>query len=857
MRKTLPVLLLAITLLLLVAPCTAGTVEPAVFDVEGDAVPVIIVLKEQAHQPGQAKQVATRTQAPVIESLSLEGAEQMWIVNAIAARVPPAKITEIANNPRVESVQLDRQYHVLSTQAQATTDYGDTLIGAPEAWAKGYDGTGVRIAILDTGVDKNHPDLRGRVVLERDFTADGNPDDLHGHGTHVAGTAAGAVNTTTGVRGVAPNASIINAKVLDHTGTGYTSDIIDGIQWAVNQDADVISMSLGGGVALPDGEDPLSQAVDNAVEQGVVVVVAAGNSGPGTGTIGTPAASHRAITVAATDSNDYIASFSSHGPTGDGRGGVSVAAPGVNIYAPNNNWESGDPYVSKSGTSMATPHVAGTVALVLQANPTLSPEGVRATIMNTADPIGYGVWDRGAGRVNATRAVRAANNWTITPRLDLGPVLPGNHNLTLTITNRGPTNITLNLSTTGDAGEWIALPENVSVSGGQNKSFNATITVPKGPGPHYGEIHADQATLPVALGVIHQANIDAYGVASATMDDAGYDRGDCLYYTFDVADGTPYLNVTLRWNDSASNLDMYLYSPSGSSVGQGATDGMPEVINRSSPQSGRWTLKIHAYNLSTSPETYTLIIDSDVTLPRLLNASASPPTIEANGVDESTIAVECEDGGGVSNVWINLSQVGGPTAQPMTPNGSQWEYRVNTTRVGTFSLPVTAVDRAGNTNITHVNLTADLSPTVRITYPVERARVRSPVEVRGVVSDASNVSWALYYNASGAWHLVSNGSGSVDGTLGTFNASDGEYEVMLNATDEHDNTNTTRVNLTIDNTPPMAVTNLTNETYAEDHVNWTWTNPNDPDFSHAIVYLDSEWQVNTTHDYYRAGGSQP
>ena len=266
-------------------------------------------------------------------------------------------------------------------------DYGDDAINAPLMWAQGYDGINVNISILDTGIDDTHPDLVGKVIAEGDFTDDGTTDDLHGHGTHCAGIAAGNYNICTDVTGVAPGATLINAKVLNETGYGNTSWILSGIQMSIDHNVDIMSMSLGDWQKDGTGRDLESMAVTNAVKAGYVVVIAAGNSGPGESTIGSPAVAYDAIVVAASDSNDAIVGFSSRGPAGDGRVGIDVAAPGYEIIAPNAFWESNVDYVLKSGTSMSCPHVAGAAALLLQADSSLTPEEVERALKNGADVI--------------------------------------------------------------------------------------------------------------------------------------------------------------------------------------------------------------------------------------------------------------------------------------------------------------------------------------------------------------------------------------------------------------------------------------------------------------------------------------
>ncbi len=274
------------------------------------------------------------------------------------------------------------------------------IIKADELWDLGFYGTGITIAILDTGVDKYHPDLIGRIIDEDCYESchNGNDEDHgfnsalddHGHGTHCAGIAAG--NGT--IVGVAPGANIHAIKVLSSEGSGSISGIIAGIEKAVQSEVDIISLSLGGS-GNPD--DPASQAIDNAVESGIVAVIAAGNDGPYYNSIGSPGTARKAITVGASSKpNQHIeslAEFSSRGPVLWSKKIVSkpdIIAPGISICAAQheNAWEDNqcldDEHTAISGTSMATPHVAGVVALLLDANPSLTPQEIKSALMTTS-----------------------------------------------------------------------------------------------------------------------------------------------------------------------------------------------------------------------------------------------------------------------------------------------------------------------------------------------------------------------------------------------------------------------------------------------------------------------------------------
>ncbi|MFG3039274.1 S8 family serine peptidase [Streptomyces sp. NPDC048330] len=286
-------------------------------------------------------------------------------------------------------------------------------IGAPEAWAAGYDGTGVKVAVLDTGVDATHPDLADRIVESRSFVPGETVRDGHGHGTHVASTIAGSGAGSDGrYRGVAPGAKLVVGKVLDDGGSGSESGIIEGMDWAAHSGAKVVSMSLGGQEGA-DGTDPMSLAVNELTARtGVLFTIAAGNSGPGAKTVGSPGAAAAALTVGAVDSSDAIADFSSRGPRGDGALKPEITAPGVRIVAARAAGTTmgtpvGDLYTTASGTSMATPHVAGAAAILAQRHPDWSPARLKSGLVSTAKTTAdTSVYAQGAGRLDVARAVR-------------------------------------------------------------------------------------------------------------------------------------------------------------------------------------------------------------------------------------------------------------------------------------------------------------------------------------------------------------------------------------------------------------------------------------------------------------------
>lgn len=315
----------------------------------------------------------------------------------------PGRGGAAATEPGVDRIWLDGL-------VRASLDTSVGKIGAPAAWQAGQDGTGVTIAVLDTGIDAAHPDLAGRVVAERNFTTDPDARDGNGHGTHVASTAAGTGAKSGGkFKGVAPGAKLLNGKVLDATGSGFFSDIMLGIDWAVAQGADIVNLSLGG----PDapGIEPMEAQINTlSAEKGVLFAVAAGNDGhAGAGTIGMPGSADAALTVGAVDDQDRLAGFSSRGPrVGDSGLKPDVTAPGVDITAAAPTAMPGqDPagYTTMSGTSMAAPHVAGAAALLKQKHPGWSGSRIKSALVGSAVSGNHTPYEEGTGRIAVDRAI--------------------------------------------------------------------------------------------------------------------------------------------------------------------------------------------------------------------------------------------------------------------------------------------------------------------------------------------------------------------------------------------------------------------------------------------------------------------
>jgi serine protease AprX len=304
----------------------------------------------------------------------------------------------------IEFVEANEVRHIALSQSIP-------LINADDCWAAGYDGTGVTVCIIDTGVDPNHCDFpSGKIVGWRDcINYQANPYDDHGHGTHVASTAVGEDSPY----GVAPGADLMVAKVCTSSGQCSDATIVCGVDWGVYNGADVESLSIAGPGG--DGTSAIAKECNWAVDQGVVVTVAAGNDGACC-TIGTPGDAAKVITVGASDKNDALASFSSRGPTTDDRTKPDITAPGVSINAAARGTACSD--TGMSGTSMATPHAAGVAALMLDARSTATPTQVKNCMGASAIDKHYVGKDRlwGWGRVDAYAAVQQIiNNPNVSP----------------------------------------------------------------------------------------------------------------------------------------------------------------------------------------------------------------------------------------------------------------------------------------------------------------------------------------------------------------------------------------------------------------------------------------------------------
>ena len=448
-----------------VAPLVGDTLDPALFDVTA--------LAEMGYDDAHSSTLPLIVQG---------GATRQ----GRALRSIGATAIELRKGARFRLAGADRVWLDRTLRADALDPYL-TQIHAPAAWNAGLDGTGVKVAVLDTGVDEGHPALAGQVDARANFTDAPSAEDGNGHGTHVASLLGGTGAGSGGARqGVATGSDLISGKVLGDSGEGRESWVIAGMEWAAAQGADVVNLSLGG--SSGERDDPVIQALEHLTVGGTLFVTAAGNGGglgPTPYTIDTPGSASSALTVGAVSANDIPAFFSGEGPTTNGhRLKPDVTAPGVGLLGARAGARETDLYRSMSGTSQATPIVAGAAAMLMQEHPDWSAQRVKAQIVTTADPLPQiGAWSQGGGRLDLEQATaqdvtsdQASLSFGMLRHPDESP-----KTREVTVRNDGDEPVTLTISDAerGQAGQAapddavVAIPSQITVPAGGS----ATTTV--------------------------------------------------------------------------------------------------------------------------------------------------------------------------------------------------------------------------------------------------------------------------------------------------------------------------------------------------------------------------------------------
>ncbi|MNX58910.1 Thermophilic serine proteinase precursor [compost metagenome] len=372
---------------------TNGTPNAAV---NAAAVPGEILVK---FRPGissnSVKAMSAQLGMKQVGSVNRLGVVTMKVTGDAKATI--AKLQQNGNvlyaEPNYMAYASDFKVEKVVNDPRLAEQWAINKISAPAAWDVNMGSKKTLLAIVDTGVDYNHPDLAGRVDKGYDFiNNDEDAMDDQGHGTHCAGIAAAGTNDGVGIAGLAPGVSILAVKVLSASGGGSYESVASGITYAADRGAHVISMSLGGGAS----SQAIQDAVNYAISKGSLVVAAMGNNGRESKSY--PAACDGVMAIGATDINDAKASFSQYGSW------ISVGAPGHNILST----IPGNKYAVYSGTSMATPYAAGLAALVKDTFPSLTANQIRERIEKSADDVGTAGFDKmfGHGRINAAAAVK-------------------------------------------------------------------------------------------------------------------------------------------------------------------------------------------------------------------------------------------------------------------------------------------------------------------------------------------------------------------------------------------------------------------------------------------------------------------
>lgn len=566
-----------------------------------------------------------------VQILKIMGAEIKYsykIIPAVAVKIKVKDLLLVAGmidpgffgNSRLSGVRFIQEDY----KVQAADSTSVAQIQADAVWNLGYDGTGIVVAVIDTGIDANHPDLQGKVIAWYDaVNGKTTPYDDNGHGTHVAGIVAGTGAASNGQYiGVAPGAKLVGVKVLAADGSGSISDIIAGVDWVVqNKDTygiKVINLSLGSSQSS-DGTDSLSQAVNAAWDAGLVVCVAAGNSGPNTYTVGSPAAASKVITVGAVDSTDTIASFSSRGPTADGRLKPEVVAPGVDIIAPRAAGTSmGTPidtyYTKASGTSMATPHVAGVAALLLQAHPDWTNSKIKTALIETAEivaPAEIADIAYGAGRVNVYKAL----NYDNYAKLVFTGSVADKGSVSHTFDISGATFVTATLywdNSASDLDLYLYDPngnqvdysytsyygfEKVGYYNPTAGTWTVKVVSYSGAANYQVDVVSD-GTLSQSTGTTPTPaptptpTTDSQTFTGYVHD--WYDKSDS--FTMTVNSGATKITGDLTFDTSLHDLDLYLYDPNGNLVDRSETSTSYEHVEYLNPAPGTWKFIVYAYN---------------------------------------------------------------------------------------------------------------------------------------------------------------------------------------------------------------------------------------------------------------------
>jgi PGF-pre-PGF domain-containing protein len=629
---------------------------------EGEAKVIIVLEENPVNINGRQKRQPRVSANDVAEALA--GAKRFSTINAFAGTLTESKLEELQASGQNFKIYEDRTLYITqpvepSARIDSTLATATAAVGANYSWTTlNITGRNITVAVIDTGIDYTHPALGGclgnscRVKDGYDFyNEDSNPLDDHGHGTHVAGI----IGANGSIKGVAPEVSFYALKACSSAGSCATSDILQAIDWAVNNNSDIISMSVGAFVSNTNegnsGKDVLSLAIDAAVDQGVVVVISAGNDGPGVSTINAPGAAEKAITVGAVNdastvssADDTIASFSSKGPGAFGRLDPEISAPGVNIIST----IPGNTTVSSSGTSMAAPFVSGAAALLLEQSRNrgdeYSPAEVRSILMSTSKNISGKLFERGVGLLDLQSAmdsrVSIVVNYTsqyslnsASDRWEFVTIRDETQRANITINNSERFNITFtsvpgNLENMENSlminASQIRILPSFSVANGTSYTVQVNFTLDNfdqinattygGVIVLNGTMNNGSANLSRVLRIPVVVTVPLHVEASSvylqrTMNNPPTPEGDMsdedVYF---YAVYNPYSRNTtfkINWSSSLDDLDLYAYNSTGDYFDRSALgSGVSESVNTANTDSIKW-FRIDGFEF-TAPITFSL-----------------------------------------------------------------------------------------------------------------------------------------------------------------------------------------------------------------------------------------------------------
>lgn len=657
--------------------------------------------------------------------------KKLGIINGQAVMLSPKDARDLASQPGVLRVDDDVVVQAADSgqeigQGQMVS-WGIEKINAKSAWASGDTGAAVKVGIIDTGISNSHPDLIDNIKggVNTIVASNGWNDD-HGHGSHVAGIIA-ALDNSIGTVGVGPQINLYAIKVLNSSGSGNLSDIIEGIDWAVANKMQVINMSLSTASNIQSFRDACARA-KNA---GIVVVAAAGNSG---GSVQYPGAYPEVIGVSAIDSTNTIASFSSRGTQ------VDLAAPGVSIYST----YKGVDYATLSGTSMASPHVAGAAALVLARNASLTPDQVQARLQSTAQDLGDTGFDSlyGWGLVDAY----AASNFNASDDI----VAPG-------VSLTAPANGAI-YTTAQTVGITASASDNVGVTKVDFYDGAAILgTSTSSPYSYSWAIdsfnngsHSLTARAYDAAG-----NSKVSGTVSVTVNISTDPVAPTVSLT-SPADGETYttaqtVNIAASADDNVGVSKVEFYD-NGTRLGTATTSPYSYSWTISGSNNGSHSLTAKAYDaVGNSAGSDPVSVTINIPVPDTTVPSVSITAPASNSIINNTanITANASDNVGVTNVefYVDNILLGADTSSPYS-----YAWDTTTATNGGHSLTAMAYDAAGNSNVStavavNVNNSASgdiTAPVASIAYPTATS-VNGTVNIIAIATDNVGVNSVEFY----------------------------------------------------------------------------------------------------------------